>query len=105
MFGRRSLERQVEELAIVLGVPDTPITASGAVMTLPAAAADLRDWIADERDFRSMHGADWLQVIDDFREGLKASGPKLLFGPDRDLAQPASAHQEAVARQWHRGWR
>jgi hypothetical protein len=91
VFGRRSLERHVEELAIVLGVPDTPITASGAVMTLPAAAADLRDWIADERDFRSMHGADWLQVIDDFREGLKASGPKLLFGPDRDLAQPASA--------------
>jgi hypothetical protein len=53
------------------------ITASGAVMTLPAATADLLDWVADERAFRPAPGDDWLQVIDDFRESLNTSGPKL----------------------------
>jgi hypothetical protein len=76
VFGRRH-ERNIEELDAILGRPFIPITASGAVMTLPAATADLKDWVADERDFRSMQGDDWLQVIDDFQESLKDSGPKL----------------------------
>lgn len=76
MFGRRH-ERHVEELNAVLGPPPIAITASGAVMTLPAVTADLKSWVADDRVFRSMQGDDWLQVIDDFRESLKTSGPKL----------------------------
>jgi hypothetical protein len=76
VFGRRH-ERQIEELHAVLGPPHIPITASGAVMSLPAATEDLKSWVADDRVFRSMHGDDWLQVIDDFLESLKTSGPKL----------------------------
>lgn len=76
MFGRQH-ERQVEELVAILGTPDTPITASGAVMTLPAAAADLKAWLADDRDFQSLQGDDWLHVIEDLRQSLATSGPKL----------------------------
>jgi hypothetical protein len=77
VFGRRQLERQVAELAAILGTPDTPIIASGAVMTLPAAAADLKVWVADDRDFQSLQGDDWLHVIEDLRQSLATSGPKL----------------------------
>jgi hypothetical protein len=76
VFGRQH-ERQVEELAAILGTPDTPITASGAVMTLPAAATDLKAWVADDRDFQSLQGDDWLHVIEDLRQSLATSGPKL----------------------------
>lgn len=76
MFGRQH-ERQVEELAAILGAPDTPITASGAVMTLPAAAADLKAWVADDRAFQSVQGDDWLHVIEDLRQSLTTTGPKL----------------------------
>jgi hypothetical protein len=37
-------------------------------MTLPAATADLRDWVADQREFSSVQRDDWMQVIDDFRD-------------------------------------
>ncbi|RFZ04400.1 hypothetical protein MML61_10060 [Mycobacterium marinum] len=74
---RRQLERYLEELNAILDTAHIPITASGAVMTLPAATADLKDWVADDRDFHSRQGDDWLQVIDDFRESLTNSGPKL----------------------------
>jgi hypothetical protein len=77
VFGRRQLERQAAELAAILGPPDAPITASGAVMTLPAAAADLRAWVADDRDFQSVQGDDWLHVIEDLRQSLSTSGPRL----------------------------
>jgi hypothetical protein len=76
VFGRRH-ERQVQELEVVVGQHLGAITASGAVMTLPEATADLLDWVADERAFRPAQGDDWLQVIDDFRESLNTSGPKL----------------------------
>jgi hypothetical protein len=75
LFGRRH-ERQVQELGVV-GQHLGAITASGAVMTLPEATADLLDWVADERAFRPAKGDDWLQVIDDFRESLNTWGPKL----------------------------
>lgn len=75
VFGRRH-ERQVEELTQILSA-DTPITASGAVMTLPAATTDLRAWVADDRDFQSMQGDDWLHVIEDLRQSVATSGPKL----------------------------
>lgn len=77
VFGRRQLERQSAELAGILGPPDTPVTASGAVMTLTAATTDLRAWVADDRDFQSVQGDDWLHVIEDLRQSLAASGPKL----------------------------
>lgn len=77
MFGRRQHERQVEELAAILGTPDTPITASGAVMTLPTAVTDLKAWVADDRAFQSVQGDDWLHVIEDLRQSLTTSGPKL----------------------------
>lgn len=77
VFGRRQLERQATELAAILGPPDTPVTASGAVMTLVAATTDLRAWVADDRDFQSVQGDDWLHVIKDLRQSLTASGPKL----------------------------
>lgn len=76
MFGRRH-ERHVHELDVVLGRPLVPITASGAIMTLPAATADLHGWVSDDRVFRPAQGDDWLQVINDFRASLKESGPKL----------------------------
>lgn len=72
----RQHEREVEELNVQLGFRE-PITSSGAVMTLPAAMADLKDWIADRRKFLSVQHDDWIQVIDDFRDSVAMSGPKL----------------------------
>ncbi len=54
-----------------------PITSSGAIMTLPAATADLKDWIADRRKFLSIQFDDWMQVIGDFRDSVVESRPKL----------------------------
>lgn len=72
----RQHERQVEELDVQLTF-DKPITGSGAIMTLPAPTADLKDWIADEREFTSVQRDDWMQVISDFRDSLAKTGPKL----------------------------
>jgi aryl carrier-like protein len=46
-------------------------------MTLSAATQDLTEWLADDRDFRSLQGEDWLGLLDDFRDSLITSGPKL----------------------------
>lgn len=75
MFGPRH-ERLVEELNIQLQYENS-ITSSGAIMTLPAATSDLKDWITDEREFSSKQVADWMQVIDDFGASVTASGLKL----------------------------
>ena len=93
MFGRRH-ERQVQELEVVVGQDLGAITASGAVMTLPAATADLLDWVADERTFRPAQGDDWLQVIDDFRDSLSTSGPKL-----RQVVSAIAGGVETLLRQ------
>jgi hypothetical protein len=69
-------ERWVEELAQQLE-RQGPITASGSVMTLPAAVLDLKDWVGDKRKFLSVQYDDWQQVIDDYRQGLVDAGPKL----------------------------
>lgn len=72
----RQHEREIEELGVQLRFREA-ITCSGAVMTLPAATADLKDWVADRRKFLSVQYPDWIQVIDDFRDSRAASGPKL----------------------------
>ena len=66
----------VEELSVQLQFKE-PITGSGAVMTLPAAAADLKDWMADRRKFLTVQFDDWMRVIDDFRDSVSTTGPKL----------------------------
>jgi hypothetical protein len=43
-------ERWVEELSVRLQL-DKPITASGSILTLPAATLDLQDWMGDQREF------------------------------------------------------
>jgi hypothetical protein len=82
----RQHERVVEELTVQLSF-EKPITGSGAVMTLPAATADLRDWIADQREFSSVQRDDWLQVIGDFRDSVAETGPKLSRHVERITSQ------------------
>jgi hypothetical protein len=72
----RQHESLVEELSVQLQFKE-PITSSGAVMTLPAAAADLKDWVADRRKFLTIQYDDWMQVIGDFRDSVAFTGPKL----------------------------
>jgi hypothetical protein len=72
----RRHEKYVEELAAQLGFKES-ITVSGAVMTLPAAVADLIDWVGDRRKYLTVQFGDWLQVVDDYQESLRATGPKL----------------------------
>ena len=72
----RQHERLVEELSMQLQF-EKPITSGGAIMTLPAATADLRDWVADRRKFLSVQHEDWIQVIGDFHDSVSATGPKL----------------------------
>lgn len=72
----RQHESSVEELSVQLQFKE-PITSSGAIMTLPAAIADLKDWIADRRKFLTVQYGDWMQVIGDFRDSVTTSGPKL----------------------------
>jgi 2-keto-4-pentenoate hydratase/2-oxohepta-3-ene-1,7-dioic acid hydratase in catechol pathway len=50
----------VEELSVQLQFKE-PITSSGAIMTLPAATADLTDWVADRRKFLSIQFDDSMQ--------------------------------------------
>lgn len=66
----------VDELNLQLQY-DKPITSTGATMTLPAASADLTDWITDSRQFVSQQYADWKQVMADFSASVKETGPKL----------------------------
>lgn len=72
----RQHESLVEELSVQLQFKE-PITSSGAVMTLPAATADLKDWVADRRKFLTIQYDDWMQVIGDFRDSMTLTGPKL----------------------------
>jgi hypothetical protein len=72
----RQHESFVEELSAQLQFKE-PITSSGAVMTLPAATADLKDWMADRRKFVTVRYDDWMQVIGDFRDSVSTTGPKL----------------------------
>jgi hypothetical protein len=72
----RQHESVVEELSVQLQFSE-PITSSGAIMTLPAATADLKDWMADRRKFLSVQYDDWIQVIGDFRDSVSTTGPKL----------------------------
>ena len=72
----RRHEKYIEELQAHLELRD-PITAGGAVMTLPAAVADLKAWVGDRRKHLPVQHDDWLQVIGDYRESLKWTGPKL----------------------------
>ncbi|ORB85477.1 hypothetical protein B1987_18680 [Mycobacterium kansasii] len=72
----RQHESFVEELSVQLQFKE-PITSSGAIMTLPAATADLKDWMADRRKFLSVQYDDWMQVIGDFRDSVSTTGPKL----------------------------
>lgn len=72
----RQHESLVEELSMQLQFKE-PITSSGAVMTLPAATADLKDWVVDRRKFLSVQYDDWMQVIGDFRDSMSFTGPKL----------------------------
>lgn len=82
----RQHERFVEELSVQLQFKE-PITSSGAVMTLPAAAADLKDWMADRRKFLAVQYDDWMQVISDFRDSVSATGPKLTASMQSLLTQ------------------
>ncbi|MGE2727005.1 hypothetical protein [Mycolicibacterium pulveris] len=66
----------MEELSVQLQFKE-PITSSGAIMTLPAATADLKDWMADRRKFLTVQYDDWMQVIGDFNDSLSMTGPKL----------------------------
>ncbi|MGO9507589.1 MAG: hypothetical protein ACLPXZ_09685, partial [Mycobacterium sp.] len=72
----RQHESVVEELGVQLQFSE-PITSSGAIMTLPAATTDLKDWMADRRKFLSVQYDDWIQVIGDFRDSMSTTGPKL----------------------------
>jgi len=75
VFGPRH-ERWVEELNVVLQYKES-IARSGAIMTLPDATADLKDWLTDRRKFVPKQYDDWMQVICDFRASVKQTGPKL----------------------------
>lgn len=91
MFDRRH-EKWVEEIAAHLELAE-PLTASGAVMTFPAAVADLKDWVSDRRRYRGVQRDDWLQVIEDYRESLRWTGPKLTR-----LVEPDTAAIESLLR-------
>lgn len=75
MLNRRQ-EKYIEELEAQFRLRE-PITASGAVMTLPAAVEDLTAWVGDRRKYLSVQYEDWVQVIGDYRESLRWTGPKL----------------------------
>lgn len=72
----RQHESFVQELSVQLQFKE-PITSSGSSMTLPAATADLKDWMNDRRKFLTVQYDDWMQVIGDFRDSLSMTGPKL----------------------------
>lgn len=89
MFGPHD-ERWVEELNVLLQY-EQPITSSGAVMPLPAAAADLADWLSDPRKFVPKQYDDWMQVIRDYTAAVDQSGPKL-----RELVKPITTDIAAL---------
>lgn len=73
----RQHESLIEGLDVQLGFKG-PVTSNGGVLTLPAAAADLKDWINDPREFQPLRQHDdWMQVIGDFHESVLETGPKL----------------------------
>jgi hypothetical protein len=69
-------ERWIAELNVALQY-EVSTTSSGEFMTLPAAAADLKDWLEDRRKFVSKQYDDWAQVIRDFQDSTIQTGPKL----------------------------
>lgn len=73
----RQHEPWVEELSVQLQFEEL-ITGNGSVLTLPAAASDLLDWVGDQRVFLPTQYDDWQQVIGDYRDSLIHSGPKIL---------------------------
>ena len=73
----RQHEPWVEELSVQLQFEGL-ITGNGSVLTLPAAAADLLDWVGDQRVFLPMQYDDWQQVIGDYEDSLDQSGRKIL---------------------------
>ncbi|AYE95837.1 hypothetical protein C0J29_14510 [Mycobacterium paragordonae] len=73
----RQHEPWVEELSVQLQFEEL-ITGNGSVLTLPAATADLLGWVGDQRVFLPVQHDDWQQVIGDYSDSLKNSGPKLL---------------------------
>lgn len=73
----RQHEPWVEELSVQLQF-DRLISGNGSVLTLPAATADLLDWVGDQRVFLPVQYDDWQQVIGDYQDSLHHSGPKLL---------------------------
>jgi hypothetical protein len=73
----RQHEPWVEELSVQLQFEGL-ITGNGSVLTLPAATADLLDWVGDQRVFLPMQYDDWQQVIGDYQDSLDQSGPKIL---------------------------
>jgi hypothetical protein len=62
---RRHHERWIEELYVHLE-NGRSLTSSGENLTLPAAVADLRGWIVDQRTYAPIQYRDWQQVISDF---------------------------------------
>lgn len=86
----RQHESVVEELSMQLQFSE-PITSSGSIMTLPAATADLKDWMADRRKFLSVQYPDWMQVVDDFRDSVSTAGPKL-----RAVVAPLTAQIDSL---------
>jgi hypothetical protein len=93
----RKHERHVEELDVHLQF-ESPITSSGAVMTLPAATADLKDWVRDRRKFLAVQYDDWQQVIGDYRESLKQAGPRLTKLVEQH-STPVESLLQALTRQ------
>ena len=89
LFGRQH-EPLVEELSVLLQY-QRAITSKGGVLTLPAAAADLRGWITDRRKFLPVQHDDWTQVIDDFRASAAETGSKLAT-----LVQPITAQIDSL---------
>jgi len=86
----RQHERWVEELSVQLQL-EGPTTASGSILTLPAATLDLQDWMGDQRAFLPMQYDDWQQVIGDYRDSVANSGPKI-----RALTAPHTAAIDAL---------
>jgi hypothetical protein len=73
----RQHEPWVEELSVQLQFEEL-ITGNGSVLTIPAATADLLDWVGDQRVFLPMQYDDWQQVIGDYQDSLDHCGPKIL---------------------------
>ena len=96
----RQDERWVAELSVQLQL-DRPITASGSVLTLPAATLDLQDWMGDQCEFLRVQYDDWQQVIGDYRDSVAKSGRMTGMGRSRlarATARVAALSKKAPAR-------